>query len=160
MRISHNRNPGTKHRPSFRDTCSALCQDENTVLGVPNEALLSHPQAGLLSYTRRLYDFRAGRMTAEIRLILLAPMRIYNYTGINESFIHAVMQVVQSGCSFAIESELRCNYSFVMISYMLITDNHIYTFAVDFKVITEIGSHHAWLWNSNKSKHHTLHAAA
>eukprot|EP00731_Ephydatia_muelleri_P029662 Em0021g185a len=41
-------NPETHLRPSFRDIHLRLCQDENTLLRIPNEALLSSPQAGLL----------------------------------------------------------------------------------------------------------------
>ena len=42
------RNPEAHNRPGFKDVYTLLSSHESDVLVVPNEALLSHPQAGHL----------------------------------------------------------------------------------------------------------------
>ena len=43
-----NRNPDAHLRPQFRDIHLSLCQYDEHVLTIPNEAFSTHPQAGIL----------------------------------------------------------------------------------------------------------------
>ena len=42
------RNPDATLRPSFSDIKMSVSQDQNLLCQIPNEALLTHPQAGVL----------------------------------------------------------------------------------------------------------------
>ena len=45
------RNPNTKERPTFNDIMLLLLQNDKTLLTIPEDALSTHPQAGILGAT-------------------------------------------------------------------------------------------------------------
>ena len=45
------RNPNTKERPTFNDIMLLLLQNDKTLLAIPEDALSTHPQAGVLGAT-------------------------------------------------------------------------------------------------------------